>query len=186
MWASVGLWTHMATCRYDGTTEGEGDSMRDDAADHEREVTAPIGTRPPSRLRQILTVSWVITIVLFTIARVVVAKETLEVYGLNIWVFAFIDLITAVPYAIGVARVITSMIDRDFSASTRWALVAFVSFIAPYVYVAWAGRDASFPPAVWIALAVLVLVFGTNAIVNVRRKVAQGRTPADPEPIFSA
>ena len=160
--------------------------MRDDAAAKSTELSTPVDASAPSRLRQVVTVSWVVTIVLFTLARVVVAKETLEDYGLNIWVFAFIDLITAVPYAIGVARVVTSMIDREFAASTRWALVAFASFIAPYLYVAWAGRDASFPGAVWIALIVLILVFGTNAVVNVRRKVVQGRTEAEPEPAVSA
>ena len=160
--------------------------MRDDAAAKSTELSTPVDASAPSRLRQVVTVSWVVTIVLFALARLVVAKEALEDYGLNIWVFAFIDLITAVPYAIGVAKVVTCMIDRDFAASTRWALVAFGSFIAPYVYVAWAGRDASFPPAVWIALGVLILVFGTNAIVNVRRKVAQGQTPVESEPILSA
>jgi hypothetical protein len=134
--------------------------------------------RPPSRLRQILTVSWVIGIVAFTLARLVVAKGTLEEYGLNLWVFGIIDLATAVPYALGVAKVVTSMVDRDFSGTARWAAVASASFLAPYLYIAWAGRTSSFPPAVYAALAVLVTVFGGNAVLSVRRKVRTARAGA--------
>ena len=132
--------------------------------------------RPPSRLRHYLTVSWVITIVGFTLLRFVVAKETLEGYGLNIWVFGFIDLITAVPYAIGVARVVGAMIDREPSRASAWAVVACGSFLAPYVYIAWAGQDASFPTGVYVALIVLMVVFGTNAALGVRRKVRGARS----------
>jgi hypothetical protein len=131
----------------------------------------PDAIRPPSRLRQILTLSWVIGIVLFTLGRLVVAKGTLEEYGLNLWVFAVIDLVTAVPYALGVAKVVTAMIDRNFAGTTSWAAVAVGSFLAPYLYIAWAGQDASFPTEVYVALAVLIVIFGGNAILSVRRKV---------------
>src|SRR5688500_943762 len=47
----------------------------------------PSPERPRSKLRQRLELSWVISIVLFTLARFFVARETLEQYGLNIWVF---------------------------------------------------------------------------------------------------
>lgn len=131
--------------------------------------------RPPSRLRQMLTVSWVITIVAFTLARFFVAKETLQGYGLNVWVFGLIDLATAVPYALGVAKVVGCLIDRDLSGVGRWAAVAAASFLAPYAYIAWAGRDASFPTAVYVALGVLIVIFGGNAVWNVRRKVRAAR-----------
>jgi hypothetical protein len=128
----------------------------------------------PHRLRQFLTASWVIGIVGFTLLRFVVARETLEGYGLNIWVFGFIDLVTAVPYAVGVARVVTAMIDRNPGGASRWAVVAGISFLAPYLYIAWAGQDAAFPTTVYVVLAVLIVAFGANAIWNVRRKVRAG------------
>ena len=129
----------------------------------------------PSALRKYLTISWVLTIVIFTIARVWAARETLQGKGLNIWVFAFIDLVTAVPYAIGVAKVVTALIDRRPGTASRWGAVAIASFFAPYLYIVWAGRDASFPPAVYVGLAVLVLIFGGNAIWKVVRQVRAAR-----------
>jgi hypothetical protein len=127
-------------------------------------------------LRRYLTISWVVTIVLFTLARCLVAREALQRYGLNIWVFMAIDLVTALPYAIGVAKVVTSIIDRDSSAASFWALVAGASFLAPYGYIAWAGRGASFPPVVYVVLGVMIVLFGANAVRSVRRSVRNART----------
>jgi hypothetical protein len=131
-----------------------------------------------SALRKYLTISWVITIVLFTLVRLWVARETLSKYGLNIWVFGAIDLLTAVPYAIGVAKVVTAMIDRRPGSAGGWSTVAAGSFLAPYLYIAWAGRGASFPPVVYVVLALLVLVFGGNAIWKVARDVRAAREAA--------
>lgn len=144
------------------------------ATESEVSVASEPAARPPHRLRQLVTVSWVVTIVGFTLARFFVARETLEGYGLNIWVFGFIDLVTALPYAIGVARVVTAMIDRNPAGASRWAAVAAASFLAPYLYVAWAGKDAGFPTTVYVVLVVLILAFGANAVWNIRRKVRAG------------
>ena len=129
----------------------------------------------PGRLRHYLTVSWVVGIVGFTLARFFVARGTIG-DDINIWLFGFIDLATAVPYAIGVAKVVGGIVDRDAQAVRRWGVVAAACFLAPYLYVAWAGRDASFPPIVWIVLGLLLVGFGANALYDIRRKVAQERT----------
>jgi hypothetical protein len=128
--------------------------------------------------RQIFEISWVVGVVAFTFLRLLVAQETLVQYGLNIWVFGFIDLITAVPYAVGVARVVEAMVDRDAKGASGWLLVAGFSFVAPYAYVALAGTDASFPVGVWVLLVVVMVVFGANAIWNGLRKVRRARSDA--------
>ena len=128
--------------------------------------------RPRSKLRQRLELSWVIGIVLFTLARFFVARETLEQYGLNIWIFGFIDLITAIPYAIGTARVVGAIVDRDLPAAGTWAGIAAVSFFAPYGYILWSGQDATFPTSVYVVLGVLIAIFGANALWSVFRAEA--------------
>ena len=136
--------------------------------------------RPRTKLRQRLEISWVVSIVVFTLARFFVARETLEQYGLNIWIFGFIDLITAVPYAIGTARVVGALVDRDLSGASKWAGIAAVSFIAPYGYIVWAGseQDATFPTTVYVVLGVLIAIFGANAVWGVVRKVRAARAEA--------
>lgn len=134
-------------------------------------------TSTRSVLRRNLTVSWVVGVVAFTLARFFVARETLAAYDLNIWFFGFIDLVTAVPYAIGVAKVVGALVDRDARGASWWAAVAAACFLAPYAYIALAGKDAELPTTVYVVLGVLVLVFGGNAIWSVNRKVRAGRSP---------
>ncbi len=124
-----------------------------------------------------------ITIVLFTIGRLVVAAETLQDYGLNIWVFGIIDLATAVPYAIGVARVVEGFIDHRLRSASTWAMVACTSFLAPYLYIFWVGKDVDFPPVVYIVLGILIVVFGGNAVRGIALKVRAARTGSDRAPV---
>lgn len=128
-----------------------------------------------SSLRRNLTLSWVGGVVLFTLARFFVAMEALDEYDINIWVFGVIDLVTAVPYAVGVARVVGALVDRRPRSANGWAAVAAISFIAPYGYIAVAGQDAAVPGAVYAVLIALIAVFGLNAVLSVRRRVRAER-----------
>ena len=126
------------------------------------------------RRRRIET-SWVIGVVLFTIARFVVAYGTLRQYGMNVWWFGVIDLATAVPYGIGTARLVTNVVDHKAQAAARWGMIAAGSFLAPYLYIGWAGRDGEFPPLVSWAVVVLALCFGVNAAIGIGRRVRTAR-----------
>src|ERR1700709_2284087 len=79
---------------------------------------------------------WIIGVVAYTIIRFLIAWETLNRYGLNIWIFGVIDVGTAVPYAVGTARLVTSIVDRRLQAAAGWLVIAAISFIAPYLYIA--------------------------------------------------
>ncbi len=129
--------------------------------------------RGPWRRR--LEWSWIVTVVLFTLARLLLARETLADYGLNIWVFGVIDLATAYPYALGTARVVGALVDRDLPAAGKWTAIAVASFFAPYLYIAAAGADGRFPPAVYVVLLGLIVVFGGNAVRSTVVKVRRAR-----------
>jgi hypothetical protein len=125
-------------------------------------------------------------VVVFTICRFFVAYGALDRYGVNIWLFGLIDIVTAVPYGVSTARVVGALVDRKYQAFTRWVVVACTTFLAPYLYLAWAGRDVGFPPVVYVVLATLVLCFGANAVLGVTKKVRTRRAavvdlPADGE-----
>lgn len=115
-------------------------------------------------------------VVLFTVVRVAAAWGALRSEEpWVVWVFGLIDLGTAVPYALGTARVVVSLIDRDIQRGARWGLVAAGSFLAPYLWLGWAGRDGTFPTAVYVAVALCVVCFGANAVISVVRKVRRAR-----------
>ena len=112
--------------------------------------------------RQVLEVSWVIGVVAFVLVRFIIAYSTLAQYGQGtVIVFGVLDVATAVPYALGTARLVTGLVDRRVAYASRWAMVACVSFVAPYVWLAWAGRE-DFPTVVYLVIGVpwLILVAG--------------------------
>ena len=143
-------------------------------------ATAEPSSRPPSRLRRRVEISWVITIVLFTLGRLVVAAETLRSYGLNIWVFGIIDLVTAVPYAVGIAKVVEGFLDHKPRSTSWWGVIACASFLAPYLYILWVGKDVHFPPIVYVVLGLLIAIFGGNAIRGIMRKIKVARDDNHP------
>lgn len=128
-----------------------------------------------SARRQVLELSWVIGVVAFVIIRFLIAYSTLARYGrATVIVFGILDVVTAVPYALGTARVVTSLADRHVQAAGRWAALACASFVAPYVWLAWAGREA-FPLVAYVVIGVLALLLGANAVVGISRRVRSER-----------
>jgi hypothetical protein len=131
--------------------------------------------RRQTRRRQ-LEATWVVGVVLFTLARFGAAWGALADHPRwSVWTFGVIDIVTAVPYALGTARLVTSLVDRNPQAAARWGIVASGSFLAPYMWLAWVGRDGSLPTVVYVAIVVCVVCFGANAVLSVRRKVREGR-----------
>lgn len=118
-------------------------------------------------------------VVAFVVVRFVLAYSALAKYdALTVWVFGILDLGTAVPYAIGTARLVTSLVDRDLQGAARWGTLASACFLAPYVWIAWAGREGEFPTVVYVVVALLAGSLGVNAIYGIRRRVRVERAAA--------
>ncbi len=141
---------------------------------HSVPSTSSSDAQPTSR-RQVLELSWVIGVVLFVIVRFAIAYSTLARYGrVTVVVFGVLDIVTAVPYALGTARVVTGLVDRRIASASRWGMVACAAFVAPYVWLAWAGRE-DFPAVAYIVIGVLAVLLGLNAIAGVVRSVRKER-----------
>jgi len=129
-----------------------------------------------SSRREKLERTWVIGVVLFVSIRFVLAYSVIaDEDQLTVIVFGLLDLGTAVPYAIATARLVTSLVDRQPQSAFRWGIIASAAFLAPYLWLAWAGRDGSFPPVVYVAIVMFVVCLGLNAIFSIRRKMLEGR-----------
>jgi hypothetical protein len=135
------------------------------------QTVPPASQTPRASRRQVLELSWVIGVVLFVIIRFVIAYSTLARYGrMTVIVFGILDIATAVPYALGTARVVTGLVDRRVAYASRWAMIACASFVAPYVWLAWAGRE-DFPLVAFVVIGVLAVLLGINAVVGIVRNV---------------
>ncbi|CAN5868406.1 hypothetical protein BH23ACT2_BH23ACT2_11600 [soil metagenome] len=109
---------------------------------------------------------------LFVVIRFVLAYGALaDESRVVVVVFGLLDIGTAVPYALGVARLVTSLVDRQAQAAAWWGTLATATFLAPYLWLAWAGRDGSFPTIVYVVIALFVVCAGTVAVLGIRRRV---------------
>ena len=131
-----------------------------------------------------------IGVVLFVLIRFALAYSALaDESRLTVVIFGVLDMGTAVPYAVGTARLVTSLVDRDSQSAARWGAVASGSFLAPYLWIAWAGRSGEFPPIVYVVTAMFVVFLGANAVATVRRRVREERRVAatnGPHPVIDA
>lgn len=126
-----------------------------------------------------LETSWVIGVVAFVIVRFVIAYSTLAQYSrATVVVFGVLDIATAVPYALGTARLVTGLADRRVREATWWGVVACASFLAPYVWLAWAGRE-DFPTVVYVVIGVLTVLLGGQAVAGILKRVRSARRAAD-------
>ncbi len=113
-----------------------------------------------------------IGVVAFVVARFALAYSALaEESRTTVVVFGLLDLGTAVPYALGTARLVTNLVDRRPQAAARWGALASGSFLAPYLWIAWAGRDGTFPTVVYVVTVVFMVSLGANAVLGIRRRV---------------
>lgn len=132
--------------------------------------------------RRTLELSWVLGVVVFVVMRFALAYSALASESrTTVVVFGLLDLGTAVPYALGTARLVTSLVDGDHQTAARWGALASGCFLAPYLWIAWAGRDGTFPAVVYVVTAIFVVSLGTNAVLGVRRRVrAEQAAPIPP------
>lgn len=117
--------------------------------------------------------AWVVGIVAFSAARALLAWPTLGQFGVNPWVFLFIDLTTAIPYGLGQAvtvKVLRDPVRRTLEA-VPWATLVTVSFLAPYLYVFWVSKE-SMPAAAYVVVLAWMVFFGVLAVLRIRNQVS--------------
>lgn len=136
---------------------------------------------------------WILVGFAYSVIRIVIARLTVAKYGVNIWAFAAVELISSGPYSVGTARLVTRLIDRNFHSALKWGTLAAGCFLAPEAFIIASGnrcqrhenaRCHSMPTRIYVAIGVLVLVLGSAAILSVRRKVKKAEPPVhlDPAP----
>jgi len=142
-------------------------------------VAEPTGTGWLRDIRSLglLGRAWAVGVILFSVARALIAWPTLGSYGVNPWVFLAVDVVTAPPY--GIAQAVTVKILRNRSRLPRdaapWALVVVLMFLAPYLYILLAS-DEDMPALAYAGVAAWALFFGILAVLRMRRQV---RAPED-------
>ena len=89
-------------------------------------------------------------------------------YGVNVWIFLFLDIATVFPYVLGIEALAAKReVLAQYSIRKLIALnvVVLVSFLLPYAYLFWAGGMAM-PQAARLLLAAMIIVL---AALSMRR-----------------
>ena len=95
----------------------------------------------------------------YAVLKILLTSDMLRTYGINPWLFFFLDTVTVPTYIIGWNHLVGSM-GREivlFKNLFKWSVITFASSTAPYLYAAWAGRQ-SHSKLIWFIL-ILILLF---------------------------
>lgn len=122
--------------------------------------------------------AWILGVFGYSVLRALIVWPTLGDYGINPWAFLVIDVGTAWPYAYGQVRVVNEARMRNWGGTQLWALIAMLSFIAPYAYIAGAG-SGEMPLIAWIVIGLLMLFFGLASLVRVIKQIRSPEPQAD-------
>lgn len=118
--------------------------------------------------------AWIAGVFGYSVLRALVVWPTLGEYGVNPWAFLAIDVGTAWPYAYGQVRVVNEGRSRNWGGMQLWSLIALLSFVAPYAYIAGAG-SGEMPLIAWIIIGLLMVAFGSASVVRIVRQIALDR-----------
>lgn len=132
-------------------------------------------TPAPSRAakRRLLERLWVIVVILYGAGRAFVVWKALGKYGVNPWLYLALDISSSWPYGVATARVVTSVIDRDFSRARTWGVIAAITFLLPDLYILAAARHV--PTEVYVIFISIISLLALLAIISLFIKIRNGR-----------
>jgi len=146
-------------------------------------VTAPASTSAEPRRRnyaRIAELTWIWSIVGYSLLRFVVAWGAFSEHGANVWVFGIIDVGTAWPYAKSVAEVCKRAARSEWKALPLPLVVAVATFFAPYAYLWFAAGEmpGGVRVGMVICVSVLLIAAGAGVFAKTRKLRAEVRAEA--------
>lgn len=126
-----------------------------------------------SAKRRLLERLWVIVVIAYGAGRAIVVWKALGQYGVNPWIYLALDVTSSWPYAVATARLVTSVIDREFSRAKSWGLLAAVTFLIPDLYILAVARDV--PTEVYAIIIAIISLLALLAIISLIIKIRNGR-----------
>jgi hypothetical protein len=123
--------------------------------------------------RRFLQYAWLIAVAGWACLRIFAVNTWLSKYGVNTAVFAMVEIGSSIPYGIGSARCVTSLIDHRRRAATAWGFLAAIGFISPDLYMLTAGK--SMPAFTYVIIIAVVTTLGTISVIGLVRKYRQSR-----------
>ncbi|MFT3852587.1 MAG: hypothetical protein QM733_07615 [Ilumatobacteraceae bacterium] len=125
------------------------------------------------RRRKVLSRTWGVVVVSWSLVRALVVWAALSEYGINPWVYLAIDLASAFVDAFTTPRMVLAFIDNQYRDAAKWLLASAGAFVVPDLYLFIGTRHL--PKRVILVIVTIIIVTATVAVVSVVRKVSAGR-----------
>ena len=123
----------------------------------------------------ILARMWVALVMLWAAVRIFAVEIWLVGYGVNIWSFAGIEVLSSILYAISSDRLVRALTIRNRKDSGKWGALTLIGYVLPDTYMLSAGR--AMPVATYAIVISLAVFFAVIALVRTRSSVVKaGRT----------
>jgi hypothetical protein len=123
-----------------------------------------------------MQLAWFVVVMAWCSVRIIVVAQWLVAYGVDPWMFALIDVGSAIPYAICSARLVGALVDGQPRVAMWWAAPTVATFAAPDVYIFSVGRGM--PWATYVVVAAVAVVGAAWATRDGRARVRAERAAA--------
>lgn len=122
-------------------------------------------------------VAWIISTFAYGCFRVFLAHAYLAEYGLNIWLFATIEISSSLVFGITSSRFVENLVRGVKHHRIRLGLAALSGYFAPDAYVL--AVSGEYPPTLRTIVSLIVLVSFVFTVVTLFTKLRKGRLSAD-------
>jgi len=114
----------------------------------------------------ILARMWVALVMLWAGMRILAVEIWLVGYGINIWWFAVIEVLSSILYGLSSARLARALTIRHRKDAGKWGALTLIGYVMPDTYMLSAGR--AMPIATYAIVVSLALIFATIALIRTR------------------
>ncbi len=112
---------------------------------------------------------WVALVMLWAGLRILAVEIWLVGYGVSIWWFAVIEVLSSVLYGVSSARLVKELSARRRNNSAKWGTFTLVGYVLPDTYLLSVGR--AMPLATYLIVVSLAVAFAVIALVRTRASV---------------
>ena len=103
--------------------------------------------------------------------RILAVEIWLVGYGINIWWFAVIELLSSILYGLSSARLVRALTIRHRKDSGKWGVLTLIGYVMPDTYLLSVGR--AMPIATYAIVISLAVFFAVIALVRTRSSVVK-------------
>ena len=128
------------------------------------------------RHRQLIERWWIAIVLTWDILKSLVVDKTFAKYGVNPYIYFFIVITIAVPYAISTAKMLFAIIANHWKRALGYGAIAVVLHFVPDVYILVTAQQV--PRSLFDSFIVMIVIFTIFAIHGIITKVRTHRRSA--------